>query len=44
MPHKKLDAEEWCCQYCKTFADMDYDKVVYHELTMHHAGCPKKQK
>jgi hypothetical protein len=43
MPHKKLDAEEWCCQYCQTYQDTDYDKVVYHELTQHHAGCQKNR-
>jgi len=44
MPHKKIDGEEWCCQYCHAFKDADYDKVVYHELTQHHAGYPKKEK
>ncbi len=44
MPYKKLDSEEWCCQYCQNFSDLDYDKVVYHEITAHHAGCPKKEK
>jgi hypothetical protein len=43
MPHKRLDAEEWCCQYCHAYKDADYDKVVYHELTEHHAGCPANQ-
>jgi hypothetical protein len=42
MPHKQLDGEEWCCQYCHSYKDADYDKVVYHEVTQHHAGCPKK--
>jgi hypothetical protein len=44
MPHKQLDGEEWCCQYCHSYKDADYDKVVYHELTKHHAGCPKVEK
>jgi hypothetical protein len=44
MPHKQLDSEEWCCQYCHSYKDADYDKVVYHELTQHHAGCPKPEK
>jgi hypothetical protein len=44
MPHKQLDGEEWCCQYCHSYKDADYDKVVYHEVTMHHAGCPKPEK
>jgi hypothetical protein len=44
MPHKQLDGEEWCCQYCRSYKDADYDKVVYHELTQHHAGCPKVEK
>jgi len=44
MPHKTLDGEEWCCQYCHSYKDADYDKVVYHEVTQHHAGCPKPEK
>jgi len=43
MPHKQLDDEEWYCQYCHDFKDLDYDKVVLHEVTVHHAGCPAKK-
>jgi len=38
MPHKQLDDEEWYCQYCHDFKDLDYDKVVLHEVTVHHEG------
>ncbi|MCW3984739.1 MAG: hypothetical protein NWE96_12240 [Candidatus Bathyarchaeota archaeon] len=39
MPHKKLDCEEWCCQYCQAYKDKEFDKVVYHEITQHHIAC-----
>jgi hypothetical protein len=39
MPHKQLDSEEWCCQYCKEYKDINYDKVVFHEVKTHHFGC-----